>query len=58
MYRYATYNSRAKAEEALEDMFATGDVFAAEGPEIVRRDNSYSQRVTPSRYVWDILLRA
>ena len=36
-FDYATYKSRERAELALEDMFATGDVFECEGPEIEKR---------------------
>jgi hypothetical protein len=46
-YTYATYSTYAKAEAALEDMFATGDVTASEFHDI-RRINKR----------WHILLRA
>jgi hypothetical protein len=40
-YEYARYKTRERAEMALENMFATGDVVEAERPEIERRGNRY-----------------
>jgi hypothetical protein len=40
-YDYASYSTLAKAETALEDMFATGDVLPGEFPRIERRRGRY-----------------
>jgi hypothetical protein len=40
-YDYASYSTYSKAELALEDMFATGDVCGGEFPRIERRGKRY-----------------
>jgi hypothetical protein len=46
MFSYANYSTRAKAEAALEDMFACGDVTAYEFITITKRTGR-----------WHIMLR-
>jgi len=41
-YDYAAYRSMERAEAALEDMFATGDVFESERPMIEKRNHKTS----------------
>lgn len=38
---YASYKTQLKAEQALEDMYATGDVTPSEHPRIVRKPNGW-----------------
>jgi predicted GH43/DUF377 family glycosyl hydrolase len=38
---YATFKTYERAAACLEDMFATGDVFACEDPRIERRGKFY-----------------
>lgn len=41
-YRYAgPYKTRAKAEIALEDCFATGEVSLCEKPDVEKHENVY-----------------
>lgn len=40
-YEYGVYRSKAKAEAALEDMFADGEVSEGERPRIERKGNLY-----------------
>jgi hypothetical protein len=56
MFRYSTHKSRKAAEAALEDYFASGEVFPSEFSEI----RSRRERVPPhywSRWFYDIMLR-
>ena len=40
-FQYASYRTRERAEAALEDMFASGEIHETEHPRIVRKANGF-----------------
>lgn len=58
-YRYdygGPYKTEARAESALEDMFAAGEVCTGEDPQIERRGGKTASW-SPARYRWYVTCR-